>query len=77
MLVLTVASKAAMRFRDWPPMFVKDPPAYTVVPLITKVETVPFALGLQAVAMLALMVASNAASRLRDWPPMFVKDPPA
>ena len=36
-----VASSAAIRFRDCPPIVVKSPPAYAVLPLTANFRTVP------------------------------------
>src|SRR6059036_3022945 len=71
-----VASSAAMWFRACPPMLVKNPPAYTVVPLTASAQT-PwlFGSGLQEVA--SPVVASSAARLFRDCPPMLLKTPPA
>ena len=66
-----------MQEADWPPIVVKLPPAYTVLPLTKIALTVLLALGFQEVALLVFTVASNAAMRLRVCPPMVVKDPPA
>src|SRR5213594_1650833 len=69
-----VASSAAMLFRDCPPMLVKYPPTYTVVPLTARAATRRFAFGSQEVA--SPVVASSAAMLFRDCPPMLVKYPP-
>src|SRR5213592_4711948 len=72
-----VASSAAMWFRACPPMLVKYPPAYTVVPLTARAPTgtgPPYAFGSQEVA--SPVVASSAAMLFRDCPPMLVNPPP-
>src|SRR5262245_40727028 len=68
-------SNDAILFRSCPPMAVKLPPAYTVLPLTHSAYTVPvFAFGSHGVAR--PLDASSAAMRLRGCPPMVAKNPP-
>src|SRR5262245_23400461 len=77
LFVLTAVFNAAMRLRLAPPIVVKSPPAYNVVPLSASAFTVLDAFGFQRAALLVFSVASSAAMRLRAAPPMLVKLPPA
>ena len=47
-------AKNAMRLRACPPIDVKSPPTYTVVPKTARLETLPFAFGLKAGSTLPL-----------------------
>ncbi len=55
---------AAIPIRDWPPILLKNPPAYTVLPLTTIEETAPLADGFHAVAK--PLMASRAAMLFLD-----------
>ncbi|MNL72482.1 hypothetical protein D3C87_1977990 [compost metagenome] len=67
-------SRAAIRFRARPPMFVKVPPTYTTPPLILIVATALLEFGSHDVTTPVL--ASIAAILSLVWPPIEVKDPP-
>src|SRR5262249_49028280 len=68
-------SSAASPRRDWPPMLVKRPPAYTFPEPIAKAATALSAPGFHAVA--TPVSGSSAAIERRLWPPMLVNQPPA
>ncbi len=70
-----LASSAAMLCRGCPPMLVKSPPTYTVLPLTASAYTTkPTMAGFQSVAC---PLASNAARWWRACPPMLLNGPPA
>ncbi len=69
------ASIAAMWFLVCSPIAVNHPPAYTVEPLTSRLNTAEFAFGSHSVAR--PVPASRAAMKLLDCPPISEKLPPA
>ena len=69
-----VLSKAASRWRGWPPAVVKPPPAYTVLPTTARARAWLFTEALKPVRT-APVVASSATIRLRATPLTEVKSP--
>ena len=69
-----LASKAAIRLLDCPPIVVKAPPTYTVEPFMIIEFTVLFASGLHEVG--TPVVLSRAAIFVRACPPTVAKDHP-
>src|SRR5688572_432932 len=68
------ASSAAIRNRVCPPMVVKLPPVYTVLPKHLMTCTVPFELGFQLVRL--LVERSKETMPVRAVPFTEVKEPP-
>src|SRR3954471_10498987 len=75
-----VVDSFATKLRDWPPIELNEPPAYTFEPSTASADTEPFALGSQTTSggsPADPVSAERRAMRLRGLASIVVNDPPA